>query len=54
MAEARNGKRFVLDHSQNPAHEVLINDYRIIIRAIAAAILFHERVNNSWDQSIQF
>jgi len=38
----------------NPAHEVLINDYRIIIRAIAAAIPFHERINNSWDQFIQF
>lgn len=50
---ARHGKQFVLDHSADVVDEVLIDDYRQIIRSIAAALPLHERINYAWDQLLE-
>lgn len=44
----RAGRSFVLDHSANPATEARIDDYRSIVRSIAATLPVHQQINEAW------
>lgn len=44
----RAGRSFVLDYSGNPAKEARIDDYRNVIRSIAAALPVHQQINDAW------
>lgn len=46
----RAGRRFVLDYTAGASGQVRIEDYRRVVRAVAAALALHSEIDAAWDQ----